>query len=169
MNACGTISYLLWGGKAALSWSRNKLRELGLLEESEGQPSIASTYPGQAASGSISPALLAGEKVSIDYDDTLSTIKGQALAQRLINTGFDVYIVTNRNPNYSAAVYQTALKVGIAEDKVYFTNGQPKWKTLSRLGISRHYDNNPDEIKSIEDNTAGIRAIKFNTINDDTK
>ena len=29
---CGTISYLLWGGKSALGWSRNKLRELGLLE-----------------------------------------------------------------------------------------------------------------------------------------
>lgn len=49
-SACGTISYLLWGGKAGLAWSRNKLRELGLLEESEAQPSISSTYPGQAAS-----------------------------------------------------------------------------------------------------------------------
>jgi hypothetical protein len=59
MNACGTISYLLWGGKAGLSWSRNKLRELGLLTESEANPSIpASTYPGQKASGSIAPALL---------------------------------------------------------------------------------------------------------------
>jgi hypothetical protein len=38
MNACGTISYLLWGGKSALSWSRNKLRELGLLELKEGVP-----------------------------------------------------------------------------------------------------------------------------------
>ena len=54
-EACGTISYLLWGGKAALAWSRNKLRELGLLEEME-QPSVASTYPGEAASGSIAPA-----------------------------------------------------------------------------------------------------------------
>ena len=49
MNACGTISYLLWGGKAALSYSRNKLRELGLLEEAEAQPSITSTYPGEVA------------------------------------------------------------------------------------------------------------------------
>ena len=32
-NDCGNISYLLWGGKAALSWSRNKLKELGILEE----------------------------------------------------------------------------------------------------------------------------------------
>lgn len=31
-KACGTISYLLWGGKSALGWSRNKLRELGELE-----------------------------------------------------------------------------------------------------------------------------------------
>jgi hypothetical protein len=48
-TACGTISYLLWGGKSALSWSRNKLNELGLLEEGEAQPSISSTYPGEAA------------------------------------------------------------------------------------------------------------------------
>lgn len=48
---CGYISFLLWGGKSALSWSRNKLRELGQLEESEAQPSVSSTYPGEAAKG----------------------------------------------------------------------------------------------------------------------
>jgi len=50
-SACGTISFLLWGGKSALSWSRNKLRELGMLEESEAQPSVSSTYPGEQAKG----------------------------------------------------------------------------------------------------------------------
>ncbi len=50
MNACGTISFLLWGGKSGLSWSRNKLRELGLLTETEAQPSIPnSTYAGEPA------------------------------------------------------------------------------------------------------------------------
>jgi hypothetical protein len=58
---CGYISFLLWGGKSALSWSRNKLRELGALQENEAQPSVASTYPGEAASGSVAPALLAVE------------------------------------------------------------------------------------------------------------
>jgi hypothetical protein len=46
-KACGNISYLLWGGLAALGWSKNKLRELGELEENE----IVipnSTYPGEA-------------------------------------------------------------------------------------------------------------------------
>jgi hypothetical protein len=28
-DACGTISYLLWGGKAAKRWAHNKLCELG--------------------------------------------------------------------------------------------------------------------------------------------
>ena len=66
MNACGTISYLLWGGKAGLSWSRNKLKELGLLNENEGNPSIpSSSYPGEAATKKnkyIHPALIGQKK-----------------------------------------------------------------------------------------------------------
>ena len=54
-KACGNISYLLWGGLAALSWSRNKLRSLGELEENE--ISIPnSSYPGESnemISGSV--------------------------------------------------------------------------------------------------------------------
>lgn len=34
-KACGTISYLLWGGKAGLAWSRSKLKELGEIELAE--------------------------------------------------------------------------------------------------------------------------------------
>ena len=59
-EACGTISYLLWGGKSGLSWSRNKLRKLGLLE-AEAQPSISSSYPGEASKKKVHPALI-GEK-----------------------------------------------------------------------------------------------------------
>jgi len=32
-DGCGRLMYDAWGGKAALGWSRNKLRELGELEE----------------------------------------------------------------------------------------------------------------------------------------
>ena len=31
-KACGTISYLLWGGKSALGWSKSKLKELGEID-----------------------------------------------------------------------------------------------------------------------------------------
>jgi hypothetical protein len=54
---CGYISYLLWGGKAGLRWSRNKLKKLGLIE-AEANPSIASSYPGEKAKDIVSPALL---------------------------------------------------------------------------------------------------------------
>lgn len=37
-SACGTISYLLWGGKAGLRWAGSKLRELDLLEENLKKP-----------------------------------------------------------------------------------------------------------------------------------
>lgn len=37
-EACGTISYLLWGGKAGLRWAGSKLRELDLLEASLKKP-----------------------------------------------------------------------------------------------------------------------------------
>jgi len=47
MNACGTISYLLWGGLAGKRWAESKLKELGLFEGE--QPSITSTYPGEVA------------------------------------------------------------------------------------------------------------------------
>jgi hypothetical protein len=68
MNACGTISFLLWGGKAGLGWSRNKLRTLGLLTETEAMPSIPnSSYPGQIAKVKkkdliVAPALIGNDR-----------------------------------------------------------------------------------------------------------
>lgn len=40
-EACGTISYLLWGGKAGLRWAGSKLKELDLLEASLKKPCTA--------------------------------------------------------------------------------------------------------------------------------
>jgi len=34
-DGCGKLMYDAWGGKAALGWSRNKLRQLGLLNEEQ--------------------------------------------------------------------------------------------------------------------------------------
>jgi len=31
-SACGTISFLLWGGKAGLRWSESKLKELKIIK-----------------------------------------------------------------------------------------------------------------------------------------
>jgi hypothetical protein len=62
-DGCGKLMYDAWGGKAALGWSRNKLRELGLIE-AEAQPSISSSYPGESAKKNkyIHPALIGTNK-----------------------------------------------------------------------------------------------------------
>lgn len=46
-KACGTISYLLWGGLAAKNWSESKLKELGEVELEGTTTSISSSYSGQ--------------------------------------------------------------------------------------------------------------------------
>jgi len=99
-------------------------------------------------------------KVSFDFDDTLSTKRGQTLAKRLITQGKDVYIITRRQESASAEVYKVADELGINHSKVHFTNGKMKWETIKRLGIDIHYDNNQQEIDLIDKNTNAV-GIKF--------
>jgi hypothetical protein len=101
------------------------------------------------------------KKVSIDYDDTLSTDRGKELAKRLIKEGDDVAIVTRRHTDQLESVYKVADELGIPHDKVHATNGKLKWETIKRLGIQKHIDNNPDEIKAIKDNLPDVEAEKF--------
>lgn len=92
-------------------------------------------------------------KVSFDFDDTLSLERWQNKAMMLKDEGKTVYIITRRQQDDSKAVYEVADKVGIPRSRVYFTNGKMKWETIKRLGIGTHYDNNPDEIRLIRENT----------------
>ena len=98
--------------------------------------------------------------VSIDFDDTLSTPRGQALAKRLMSEGKQVHIVTRRQSTASLAVYAMADKLGIPHSRVHFTNGKMKWEMIKRLGIGTHYDNNQTEIDLINKNT-DTKGIKF--------
>jgi len=69
-DGCGYLMYMAWGGKAGLGWSRNKLRTLGLLTETESapagyMPSIPnSSYPGETPKKNkyIHPALIGTKK-----------------------------------------------------------------------------------------------------------
>jgi len=92
-------------------------------------------------------------KISFDYDGVLSTAKGKKLAKEKISEGDQVYIITARQQENSESVYSTAKDLGINRDKVHFTNGQDKWKTIKRLNITVHYDNNPEQIDKINELT----------------
>ena len=93
-------------------------------------------------------------KISFDVDGVLTTPQGMALARRKITEGNRVYIITARNEStMSARVYEIAKELGIPRLRVYFTNGEDKWKTIQRLGIDVHYDNNEEQVSKINDNT----------------
>jgi uncharacterized protein YuzE len=65
-EGCGKLMYDSWGGKAALGWAHNKLKQLGEIELEGAQPSIASSYPGEGPTNKkkdyTHPALLGKKK-----------------------------------------------------------------------------------------------------------
>jgi uncharacterized HAD superfamily protein len=93
-------------------------------------------------------------KISFDVDGVLDTPQGMALARRKIANGDRVYIITARNEEtMSAPVYKIARELDIPRLRVYFTNGEDKWRTIRRLGIEMHYDNNVEQLTKIKENT----------------
>jgi len=92
--------------------------------------------------------------ISFDIDGVLDTPQGMALARRKITEGHRVYIITARNEErMSEEVYAIARELGIPRLRVYFTNGEDKWRTIRRLGIELHYDNNQEQIDKINEET----------------
>lgn len=101
---------------------------------------------------------LAGRKVSLDYDDTLSTAEGKKLAQQLIGQGDVVYVISARDSK--EGMMGTALFLGIPADRVYATgSNEKKVEKIKQLGISLHYDNNRDVINALE--RAGLNGKLF--------
>ena len=99
---------------------------------------------------------MAGEKISIDYDDTLSTAKGKELAKRLIAQGADLYIISARDSK--EGMLSVTNELGIPESRVIATgDNTAKVAKIKELGIVKHYDNNPDVVKEL-----GSIGQKFN-------
>ena len=99
-------------------------------------------------------------RVSFDFDDTLSTERGQKLAIEEMNKGNQVWIITARQESDSAEVLKVADNLGIQHQHIVFTNGADKWKFMIRHRISKHYDNNKEQVQKINKNTE-TKAILF--------
>jgi hypothetical protein len=87
--------------------------------------------------------------VSFDFDDTLSTAKGQEKAKQLLAENYRVLIITARQSKDSKEVFDVADKLGIRRSDIYFTSGKNKWETVKRLGVAIHYDNNQEQVDLI--------------------
>lgn len=134
----GYVAWLLWGGTEGVDWAIRKIKQIDS-EKSEEK------Y--------IKLFFASSQKISFDYDDTLSTQKGEDKALELIKQGKDVYIITRRHKAMGSSVYAKAKKLGIPSDRVFFTEGKLKWSEVKRLNIDIHYDNNQNEIDKINELT----------------
>lgn len=105
--------------------------------------------------------LNAQERISFDFDGTLSTPQGKSLAKRFISKGYMVYIVTARAPRLSKAVYEVADELGIPHSRVKLTgSNSAKIDFIVSNRIRKHYDNNADVINELKDK--GIEATLVN-------
>lgn len=98
-------------------------------------------------------------KISFDFDSTLSETWVQKLAEILIPVT-EVWIVTSRSPGTSrnSDLYKIANRLGIPEERIVFTDGSYKWSTLNRLEMEIHFDDMEDEILEIN-NRSGCKGI----------
>ena len=130
----------------------NKLIELGILPEvAESGVSKISLVEDPAIEADFlyfKKEELAETKVSFDFDDTLSTASGQAMAQAKIDAGNDVYVISARSDK--SGILEVTDKLGIDPAKVFATgSNKAKVAKVKELGIQKHIDNNQDVIDEL--------------------
>ena len=122
-DGCGRLMWLAWGGDAGIEWASRKLKQ-------------------------IRKENLAIQKISFDYDSTLSTSKGTELAKKLIEQGNDLYIISARH--LKNGMLNKAKELGIPLNRVYATGSNTnKINKIKSLKIDAHYDNNENVIKQL--------------------
>lgn len=93
-------------------------------------------------------AFAMGEKVSFDYDNTITTHRGRGLVLHELQSGSEVYIISARWNKDS--MLPLAKELGIPESRVFATGSNPrKIQKIKDLNINRHYDDNDDVIREL--------------------
>jgi soluble P-type ATPase len=91
---------------------------------------------------------LANEKISFDYDLTLSTKKGFEKAQQLIKQGNSIYVISARDEKQG--MLKRTRSLGIDDSKVYAVgSNEKKIEKIKELGIDIHYDDNRSVVKAL--------------------
>lgn len=107
---------------------------------------MLSEYPNEKQRLAVCAAniKMAKEKISFDYDNTLETKAGSDLARRLTSKA-TIYIISARRN--IGSMESKAKELGINLHNVFATgSNKAKISKILELGITTHYDNNPDVI-----------------------
>jgi hypothetical protein len=111
----------------------------------------------------------AAEKISFDYDGVLSTARGKDLAKQEIEKGKTVYIISARQD--TSGMEEVAKELSIPADRVYATgSNKAKVEKIHELGISKHYDNNPDVVAELGPIGASFWVVgRFQIVNSEQR
>ena len=89
-----------------------------------------------------------GEKISYDYDGTASTKRGKDQIHNELLLGYDIYIISARKSKDE--IVADLKNLAIPSSKIYATgSNQNKIEKIKSLGITKHYDNNPEVVKQL--------------------
>ena len=111
-------------------------------------------------------------KVSFDFDGTLSRKDVQKFAKILVNTGYDVWIVTSRFDDESAMkknwhwikgqnqnLFSVAEECGIKLNNIHFTCMKSKSHFLKDKGFIFHIDDDVDELMDILNSKDSCKTV----------
>ena len=120
-------------------------------------------------------------KVSFDFDSTLSIKQIEDFASSLIKQGYDLWVITSRNtdgtdPKYkqngmwvpidNTDLFEVTDRIGIKRNQIIFTSHQLKSEVINERGLEFifHLDDDWIEINHInrETNTTGISCFGTN-------
>lgn len=94
--------------------------------------------------------------ISFDFDDTLTTKKGQQVAKYRDGLGDKLWIISARN-EVSKEMIDLGKEFGIPESRILATgSNKAKVEAIQANHIDAHYDNNPDVIDAVK--SLGIKA-----------
>lgn len=111
-------------------------------------------------------------KVSFDFDGTLSRKDVQNFAKSLVNSGYDVWIVTSRIATEPALkkgwhwierqnqeLYDVAESVGINRENIVFTEFVDKIEFLKDKSFIFHIDDDVDELMAILNSKDSCKTV----------
>ena len=164
----GTIAYDLWGGEEALQWVDTILKskqnfvypEAGetkdeFLGRCMGENQMVDEYPDQSQRYAVCNSYyerkdeFALDKVSFDWDGTLTTAIGKKLLKQELQRGNLVYIISARSL-INEEILDLAREFNIPATKIFTTGSNVrKIEKIKELGIVRHYDDNPNVLSEL--------------------
>jgi hypothetical protein len=174
----GYVAWLLWGGTEGVDWAIRKLEQID--NQKFHKQNIIDVIDAKALGISIKDLGITeeqlndskyqhqldinefdnGDKVSFDYDGTLSTDRGKEMAKREIAAGSTVYIISARSS--VEGMLGVADRLGIPHSRVYATgSNKAKVEKIKSLGIDKHIDNNPDVTKELPSVGRNFETMEF--------